>query len=495
MPALENAIPLRWPSGALEIAKRAKAEGFTPQTRQALERLHDPAALDCLQGSPVDCLVVSWAAGLPEDAAQQQTARPLIDAARRRGLEVVGFVEGSANHGAAVASAKAAGLTAAAISGFKGKADLPVIPWGERPDVPWDAAGPVLAISGNVWPGVSMPARGADAGPTGTPWLDSNGWFIQMARARVARPLWLLYDPPGKGRVLAAQDYANAVCDAETSGARWVVSFDNSLLAGLAERSDAARAALAQVGAAATFYRDHAAWKSWRSLGVMGVISDFTGADLDLSGEILNLAARRNLFFRVLWKQQAASAPFTGLKALVYTDAAPPPDALRRKMMAFAEQGGLLITGPKWGAAGTPAPPDFNTQFDLRAVGKGRLAVARGDIADAYQAVVDIQFLVSRANDLFKIYNSSSSGCATFTAAPDGRRAALQVLSYAGGFGGGRSSARTLWVNERYRTARLWAIGAAAPTPLDPIPSEEYFGVEYQIPPAVPGTFAVEFEA
>ena len=61
--------------------------------------------------------------------------------------------------------------------------------------------------------------------------------------------------------------------------------------------------------------------------------------------------------------------------------------------MAFVQEGGLLVTGPKWPADGKPAPPDFNTQFDLRAVGKGRLAIAKSELADAYTAVVDIQFL------------------------------------------------------------------------------------------------------
>jgi len=34
---LENAIPMRWPSGPLEIARREKTPGFSPRVRQALE--------------------------------------------------------------------------------------------------------------------------------------------------------------------------------------------------------------------------------------------------------------------------------------------------------------------------------------------------------------------------------------------------------------------------------------------------------------------------
>lgn len=51
---LENAIPMRWPSGPLEIARREKTEGFGPRVRQTLERWHQPATLEILQNAPID---------------------------------------------------------------------------------------------------------------------------------------------------------------------------------------------------------------------------------------------------------------------------------------------------------------------------------------------------------------------------------------------------------------------------------------------------------
>ena len=99
---LENAVPMRWPSGPLEIARREKSEGFGPRVRQALERWHEPAALDVLQDTPIDCLVVTWAAGLPADAEQWRTAAPLVEAARRRNVAVVGWVDGAGRSPAGV---------------------------------------------------------------------------------------------------------------------------------------------------------------------------------------------------------------------------------------------------------------------------------------------------------------------------------------------------------------------------------------------------------
>jgi hypothetical protein len=380
------------------------------------------------------------------------------------------------------------------IQGFQGKADFPVIPCCERAAMAWDSTAPVLALAGNVWPGVSRQGFGADAGPTSAPWLDSNGWYIQLARARTATPLWLTFDPPGNRNLTPAQSYSTAVCDSEAAGARWVISLDASLQSGLAEGNASAAATLKQIGATAGFFQSHAEWKTFRSVGVVGVISDFTGPNFDMSGEILNLMARRDLQFRAIWKSQAMAKPLTGLKTLVYADTAAPAADLRRKMMAFVEQGGLLVTGPKWGPEGKPANPDFPTQFDVRSLGKGRLAVAREELADAYQVAVDTQLLTSHASDLMKVYNSSSSGCSLFTGSPDGKKAVLQILSYANMRSFGSSALRTVWVSQKYRSCRLWSIGADGPTPLEASPSEEYFGFEYQIPETAPASYALEFE-
>ena len=485
---------MRWQSGPLEIATREKAGGLTQEVRKTLERWHDPASLDLLANTPVDCLVLSWAAGLPEDAAQWKTAAPLVEAARKRNLAIVGWVDGVAGHNEAVAAAKTAGLTAVAIQGFKGKSDLPVIAWGERPKAPWDTTAPVLPVTDNVWPGVRATGgeSDAEAGPTSLPWLDSNGWYVQMARARTQTPVWLMFDPPGKGAVIPAPSYPMAVADSEAAGGRWVISLDDSLRAGLVAGEAAALRTWKTTAAAAAFFEKHREWRAYRSLGLVGVISDFTGEHFDLSGELLNLMARRDLLFRVIWKSQALAQPFTGLKALVYADNTPPAPELRKKIVAFVEQGGLLIAGPKWGPEGKAGAVASHPRFDMRALGKGKLAVATEDMVDAYQVVSDAQVLVSHANDLVRYYNSSSSGCTVYTASPDGKKVLMQGLSYASARQGGLMS---VWVERKYRSARVWSIDAAEPAPIGATPAEDFSGEEYHMPTtASQGYVALEFE-
>jgi hypothetical protein len=493
---LQNAIPMRWPGGPLEIARREKMPGFSPRIRQALEHWHQPSALEFLQNSPIDCIVIGWAAGLSADAEQWRTAGPLIEAARKRNLSVVGWVDGTADPRQALAAAKSAGVAAVAIRDFQGSADLPVVAWSERENVPWDSVAPAVAIGGNVWPGVNITqgSGGADAGPTNLPWLDSNGWYIQLARARLRAPLWVVFDPPGKGAIFSAQSYANAIADSEVAGGRWLISLDDDFRASLAEGAAPALQSWKQIAAAASFFRDHAEWRSYRSRGLVGVLSDFNGPNSEFSGEILNLMARRDLLFRVLWKSQVETQPFTGLKALVYADAGAPNAALRGKITAFVEQGGLLIAGPEWGVQGKPAPPDFPTQFDVRTLGKGRLAVAREALSDPYQVAVETQFLLSHRYDLVKIYNAPSSGCTRFTAPFGDKKALVQCVSYAdGGRGGG--GLRTIWIRDPFAKARLWSIGKE-PVSIGAEPSEEYMGWEYHLPATAPRSYlALELEA
>jgi hypothetical protein len=490
MAALSNLIPMRWPSGPLEIARRQKTEGYTAQNAQVLDFWHRPAALDILQGSAVNCLVVSWAAGLPEDAEQQRTIRPLVEAARARNLAVVGWVDGASSGQAAIAPAQSAGLAAVAMQGFTGKSDFTVIPWGDRAHAPWNTTAPVLPITDNVWPGAAAGRRNdPTAGPTGVPWLDSNGWYIQLARARTQSPVWVLFDPPGKGTVVQPQSYLLAVCDAEAAGGRWVISLDDGVRAELAGKGAGANAAWRAVSEAVSFFEKRREWKTYQPLGVVGVLSDFSGENYDFSGEILNLMARRDVPFRVLWNTGAGTPALTGLRALVSADGTQPAAPLRKSILSFVEQGGLLVTGPKWGSEGTPGAA-AHARFEVRALGKGRIAVAKQDLGDPYELVMDTQALLSYSNEIAKLFNASASGGFHYTASPDGKRALLQLLTYA--TAGRAANLTTAWTRRKYRSAKVWTIDAAQPAPVQQAECEDG-GTEYHLPP-MPAYAALDLE-
>ncbi len=114
---------------------------------------------------------------------------------------------------------------------------------------------------------------------------------------------------------------------------------------------------------------------------MVGVVSDFDGPNEFLATETLNLLARRNLPYRIILKQTAEAASFASLHALVYVDEQPPAPALHGKMVAFARDGGFLLVGNKWDAAGSTPTPSTHPRFSLRSLGKGRLAVSEVGLA------------------------------------------------------------------------------------------------------------------
>src|SRR5450759_1649933 len=102
-----------------------------------------------------------------------------------------------------------------------------------------DAASPpagVVVIEGE-WPGVKMSPSGAvdqvSAGPTGNPWVDSNGWKIRLAaELNPEAVVWI--DAAPKEPRLFTESYLVGIADSAAYGGRWIVSLDTQLAAGIA---------------------------------------------------------------------------------------------------------------------------------------------------------------------------------------------------------------------------------------------------------------------
>jgi hypothetical protein len=181
--------PMRWQCGPLEEALRKRRSPPSSDSNASLMRWSEPESLDLLRGTPINCLVVPWAAGLAEDQEQQKRLRQLLSRGRTLGLHFVGRLEPPADPKAAAALAYSAGLSAIALESVSDTAlALPVVQWSERQKINWSASSPVVALNDCIWPGIrGNTGNGGDtaiAGPTGMPWLDSNAWLIQLARAR-----------------------------------------------------------------------------------------------------------------------------------------------------------------------------------------------------------------------------------------------------------------------------------------------------------------------
>jgi hypothetical protein len=306
------------------------------------------------------------------------------------------------------------------------------------------------------WPGVKMQrgggGGGAGAGPTGNPWVDSNGWAIRLAAAlHPESAVWVDAAPAGNV-FLTAGSYLIAVADSAAYGGRWIVSLDNSLAVALAAGKSDALATWKRLTAAAGFFAAHKDWPAYAPMAVVGVVSDFTGENEFFSQELLNLLARAGQHCRILPKGGITDASLVGLRAAIYADAEPPAPALRKRILAFVEAGGMLIAAPTWGEVpGTPIKNDLNPRYRLRALGKGKVAVAVAGRDDPYLWANESVVMVSHRYDLVRFWNSGA--CGSFcSVAPDGRQAVVHLLFYA--YRGPDSA--SVRIAGRYRGARAY---------------------------------------
>src|ERR1043165_7029065 len=115
---------------------------------------------------------------------------------------------------------------------------------------------PDVAVVTGPWPGVRLSPQGGDraaAGPTGEPWIDSNGWRIRIAQAQHPQSHIWVDSKPQPSRSSPA-NYVIAFAEAAAHHARWIISLDDTLAAGIASKKLEAMAAWKRITDAAAFF-------------------------------------------------------------------------------------------------------------------------------------------------------------------------------------------------------------------------------------------------
>jgi hypothetical protein len=450
-------VPMRWP-----------------------EEWRDPSLLDLLAQTPVNCLVLPW--------GKQSPPAALLERGRRMGLALVGLIEGAGDRAAALQSAKTAGLDAVALDNPADSA-LPAIAWAEKSKLPWGSSAVGFAATDAAWPGIPS-GTGERGGPTAVPWVDANGWFIQLARTRAhGKPVWLATAPPQSESMRAAR-YLLAIADARAYGGRWVITLDEKLRASLTARSRAAPDEWKTIISALRFFEAHREWNALAPYANLAVLSDFSEANEYTSNELLNLLARRGVPYRIIEKSRADAMPWDGIKAILFLDEQPPSDELEKKLDSFVDGGGTLIVQAKYPApAGLRATNDALRRWNLYPIGKGRLAIAKDESLDPYVVAADAPILVSHRNDLIRYFNFGTLN-GYYTAAAGQKRALLHAVNYTTRE---RSGPLSIAFTRRYETARLWRLDSDSPSPLELLPAE-MTGVEIHLPPFAVYA-AIELEA
>jgi len=309
------------------------------------------------------------------------------------------------------------------------------VAWRPLKEIDWRSPAPVIGISDGVWPGLDTRRGGTSesAGPTGTPWLDANGWIIQLARCRArGKPVWVRAEAPPANDVIGLPDYLLAIHEARVYGARRPLWLSPAHIQELDKGTERAKQGWLSLAAALAWWRKHTDWQTWSVDARLMVVSDFSGPNEYFSTEILNLAARRDLAFRAATPDQVTAAAVRDFRAVLYAGQEPPPPEVLPVLGQFAASGGLLLASqPTVAKLNGLGPPDrTHPRFTLYSLGKGRVAEPVPGWDDPWQAVLDTHLLMSRRYDSVRLFNGGSLSL-HHQVAPDGSRSVVHLLNYA----------------------------------------------------------------
>ncbi|HNY41729.1 MAG TPA: hypothetical protein PKJ41_15115 [Bryobacteraceae bacterium] len=306
------------------------------------------------------------------------------------------------------------------------------VAWRDWGEIDWPSGG-LISIGDGFWPGSASGQNRQEGGPTGAPWVDANGWIIQLARGRMPEGAELLLNsaPPEDTASLTVESYLLALSESWAYGAVRPVW--------LAPQH--ATEALGGSGAGATVWRSivellrwqqaRQDWARFQPVTRLLVISDFSGPNQYMSGEVLNLAARQHIAFTPVETRRLSAVAFGGKRAALYVDTQPPPAPAMGHLRAFVSAGGLLLTPANTAAlfAAAGVLDSTHPRFTVRAFGKGRIAVSKQDYDDPWILARDAHLLMSRRWDSIRLFNAGSM-LAHHAAAPGGASSVVHLLNY-----------------------------------------------------------------
>jgi hypothetical protein len=437
----------------MELAWRTRAKVLPADAvvREALARWYEPATLDLLEGSPVNCLLVTWSA--PADPAveaeQQQLVKVYAEAAHKRGLAVLGLIYAAGDPSTIAAVAARAALDGLVLEGEftpefsaglrKAAGSMLIIEISKEPAEWRWKSDPIIAVAGVAPSGHNLSEMGIRGTPSSQPWIESNIWLVRSFHiASSSRPVWI----SSQLETPSALDYARAVADAAAAGGRWIVSLEDALRAKLRARDTSALETWHRVSTYIKFAEGRAAWRAVAPYGNVGILLDPSTTKPELMDEYLKLATRRQVPYHLVERSGLNAAALSKFRAIVATELDPPSAAERKLLQDFAENGGLVIAAPSWGSAPKTEP------FAEIPAGKGSVLVYKDPDADGVAR--DLKELLSD-NDLGVVPLNVPS---IITFASGGRPGQLLLVQLVNYFDH-PVEAITLRVSGKFRSARL----------------------------------------
>ena len=378
----------------------------------------DPKSLDLLKDTPINCLLLEpdqWSAGFSEQAT-------------RHGIVTLGVVRpgGDAREAARTAIGnKLAGIVlegdfpasvAEQVRDTLAGSKAPVIEMLPRRSLRFEGVKEIAGTYQAVWPGIQVQDSGATrAGPTGSPWINTNTGFLLFARASTDAPIWIGNLPP-QDRVLPAESYLHAICDAGVLGARWVLALDQDFRRRLLRREEQALKDWKRIALHLEYFETHKEWRTLPSHGRLAVLQDADSGAL-LSGSILDMIAAKRTPLRVVPRRRLNEDALRGSTMVLNLEPELLTPRQKEALGKFTSAGNTLLT----------SPPQFKPPLlhgDQITVDEKEV----GRIEDLYQG---INSAIWHANFGLRLFNVASM-LSNVLAGSGGKDLILHLVNYSG---------------------------------------------------------------
>ncbi|HTM50547.1 MAG TPA: hypothetical protein VL285_17760 [Bryobacteraceae bacterium] len=395
----------------LALILLAAAAGWVP----ARWNSSDPKSLDALKGGAVNCVLV-------ESSHWDPT---FIKTAGRYGIAVLGLVQPGKGAEEKARRASQLGLDGLAVEGDFDQPDLKriraaggsliLVELPARGAIRLDSRDPVVGTWQGLWPGIVIEHGGgaATAGPTSTPWINTNTGFLRFARAATAAAVWVGERPP-PGSVFPTARYELSVADAAMAGARWIIALDSDLERRLLSGDKAARTAWKRIDAQVRYWQNPD-WREYRPYSELALVQDAGSGGL-LSGSILDLLSVLHTAARPAPTRRLNPGSLQGARVVLNLDAESVTPAQRADLEQFTRAGGRVVNPPKgWRFPEVAADQTTPTRRQLDQI--------QPIWESTYEATARKNFGVRTFNTASVLFNLMQ--------APDGRSLLVHLLNYA----------------------------------------------------------------
>jgi len=374
---------------------------------------HDPATLDLLtKYTPVNCILLE-----PGDWSVAFSA-----AAQDRGIAALGVIHPGADaieQGRRAASLKLAGVvlegdfpdgTRAALEDSK----ILVIDLPSRSHLRLHDHPKILGTDQAMWPGIQVQENGvAVSAPSGAPWIDTNTGFLRFLRSIRTEPIWIANTPPAK-TIITPQRYVQAVADAETAGAHWVVALDADFEGRLLSGDAKALAGWRQIGTAMKFYAEHPEWAAMRPYSTLALVEDTDSALL--SGGILDMLATKHTTVRAVASNDLTQGALSGEKMAADVDPTALTPEQKDILQAWVRKGNTLLT----------APPGWKMPVATNAT---QIAMTKDQMGRLEEIWKEMNALTAMQNPGAKVFNAPST-ISNILEGPGGKPVVVHLVNY-----------------------------------------------------------------